>query len=178
MEKEITIQDLENSIRNVPDFPQKGILFKDITTALKNPEIFRFIIDRLYHQYKDRGITKVVGIESRGFIIGSALAYKLGAGFVPIRKPGKLPAETYSREYSLEYGKGTLEIHKDALEEGDVVLLHDDLLATGGSASASIDLINNFRVKSIDVSFIIELLFLDGRSKIGTEYDVQAILSV
>jgi adenine phosphoribosyltransferase len=178
MEKKITIQDLKNSIRDVPDFPQKGILFKDITTALKKPEIFCFIVEELYRKYAGKGITKVVGVESRGFIIGSVLAYELGAGFVPVRKPGKLPAETYSKSYSLEYGEGSLEIHKDALEENDVVLLHDDLLATGGSANASIDLIRKFNVKSISVSFIIELLFLEGRKKIGPEYDVYTLLPV
>jgi adenine phosphoribosyltransferase len=178
MEKKITIHELENSIRNVPDFPQKGILFKDITTALKKPEIFHFIVEELYHKYSERGITKVVGIESRGFIIGSALAYKLGAGFVPIRKPGKLPAETYSKSYSLEYGEGILEIHKDALEEKDIVLLHDDLLATGGSANASVELIRKFNVRSINISFIIELLFLEGRKKIGPEYAIYSLLSV
>jgi adenine phosphoribosyltransferase len=178
MENKITIQDLESSIRNVPDFPQKGILFKDITTALKRPEIFHFIVDELYQKYTGKGVTKVVGIESRGFIIGSVLAYKMGAGFVPVRKPGKLPADTFSKSYSLEYGEGILEIHKDALEENDVVLLHDDLLATGGSANASIELIKNFNVKSVSISFIIELLFLEGRKKIGPEYDVYSLLSV
>jgi adenine phosphoribosyltransferase len=175
---EITIKDLEQSIRNIPDFPQKGILFKDITTALKQPDIFRFIIDQVYDHYKDMGITKVVGIESRGFIVASALAYRLGAGFVPIRKPGKLPAETFSKAYSLEYGEGILEIHKDALDEGDVVLLHDDLLATGGSALAALELISNFKVKSVSVNFIIELLFLEGRQKIGSSYDVGSLLAV
>jgi len=178
MKKEITISELENSIRNVPDFPQKGILFKDITTALKKPEIFRFMIDELYQQCANKGITKVVGIESRGFITGSALAYKLGAGFVPVRKPGKLPAETFSKSYSLEYGEGILEIHKDALEPGDIILLHDDLLATGGSALAALELIQNFNVKSVSVSFIIELLFLEGRKKIGTKYNVFSLLTV
>jgi adenine phosphoribosyltransferase len=178
MKNNISLKDLENSIRNVPDFPKKGILFKDITTALKKPEIFQFIINNLYAQAEKKGITKVVGIESRGFIAGSALAYKLGAGFVPIRKPGKLPAETYSKTYSLEYGEGSLEIHKDALDPNDIVLLHDDLLATGGSASASIELIRKFNVKTIHVSFIIELLFLEGRKKIDDEIDVYSLLSV
>jgi adenine phosphoribosyltransferase len=178
MGTEISLKDLENSIRNVPDFPKKGILFKDITTALKKPEVFQFIINNLYAQAEKMGITKVVGIESRGFIAGSALAYKLGAGFVPIRKPGKLPAETYSKSYSLEYGEGTLEIHKDALEPNDIVLLHDDLLATGGSANASIELIRKFNVKIIHVSFIIELLFLEGRKKIDDKIDVYSLLSV
>jgi adenine phosphoribosyltransferase len=178
MEQKITMQDLEKSIRNVPDFPQKGIMFKDITTALKKPEIFHFIIDELYKHCADKGITKVVGIESRGFIAGSTLAYKLGAGFVPVRKPGKLPAETFSKKYSLEYGEGILEIHKDALEPGDVILLHDDLLATGGSAKASIELIRNFNVKYIYTSFIIELLFLEGRKNIGSDLDIFSLLAI
>lgn len=175
---EITSKDLERAIRNVPDFPKPGIMFKDITTALKNPEIFKYINDRLYDEYKDKGITKVVGIESRGFIAGSVLAHRLGAGFVPIRKPGKLPAETYKTSYTLEYGEGHLEIHKDALEAGDVVLLHDDLLATGGSANASLDLIGKFGVKSVMVSFIIELLFLEGRKKIEHRAHVSSLLSL
>lgn len=173
-----TLQDLEKAIRNVPDFPQPGILFKDITTALKQPDMFKYINDLLYEQYRDKGITKVVGIESRGFIAGSVLAYRLGAGFVPIRKPGKLPAETYSTSYTLEYGEGRLEMHKDALEAGDIVLLHDDLLATGGSAAASLELIHKFEIKSVMVSFIIELLFLEGRKKIEPQAPVHAILSI
>lgn len=178
MIKAVTLQDLKGAIRDVPDFPQPGILFKDITTALKEPELFKYIVDVLYEEYKDKGITKVVGIESRGFIAGSVLAYRLGAGFVPIRKPGKLPAETYSTSYTLEYGEGKLEIHKDALEPGDVVLLHDDLLATGGSANASLDLIDKFGVKSVMVSFIIELLFLEGNKKIAHRAPVTSILSI
>jgi adenine phosphoribosyltransferase len=178
MKTEISIKDLEQAIRNVPDFPKPGILFKDITTALKQPEIYAYIIDSLYEQCKNKGITKVVGIESRGFIAGSVLAYRLGAGFVPVRKPGKLPAEVYSTSYTLEYGQGTLEIHKDALEAGDIVLLHDDLLATGGSAAAALDLIGKFNVKAVSVSFIIELLFLEGRSRIPAGIDIYSILAV
>ncbi len=178
MKKNINLSDLEAAIRNVPDFPKQGILFKDITTALKQAEIYEYIIDTLYEQCKDKGITKVVGIESRGFIAGSVLAYRLGAGFVPVRKPGKLPAEVYSTSYTLEYGQGTLEIHKDALEPGDVVLLHDDLLATGGSATAAMELINKFNVKSVSVSFIIELLFLEGRKRIPAGTDIFSILAV
>jgi len=176
--KPITLQDVENAIRNVPDFPKKGIQFKDITTALKNPEVFRFMADLLYGQYKDRGITKVVGIESRGFILGSILAYRLNAGFVPIRKPGKLPAETFSKSYSLEYGEDRLEIHKDALSENDVVLLHDDLLATGGSAGAAMDLIQLFGVKKLMISFIIELSFLEGIKKFPPETEIYSMIKV
>ncbi len=163
-----TIQDLlEKSIRNVADFPKPGIQFKDITTALKDAEVLRRTSDHLYNQYKDRGITQVVGIESRGFILGSILAYKLGAGFVLLRKPGKLPADTISVEYELEYGTDKIEIHKDSLLPNDIVLLHDDLLATGGSAEAAIKLISQFNVKETHVNFLIELDFLNGRKRIN-----------
>jgi adenine phosphoribosyltransferase len=178
MSETITLHHLEQAIRNVPDFPKPGILFKDITTALKRPDIFAFTMDALYENCRNKGITKVVGIESRGFIGGSALAYKLGAGFVPVRKPGKLPADVYSTSYTLEYGEGRLEMHKDALEEGDVVLLHDDLLATGGSAAAALDLIRKFNVKAVSMSFIIELSFLEGRKQIPQGIDVFALLSL
>jgi adenine phosphoribosyltransferase len=178
MSNNITIKDLASAIRDVPDFPKPGILFKDITTALKRPEIFNFIVEEFYQQYKDKGITKVVGIESRGFIAGSVLAWRLGAGFVPVRKPGKLPAETFSTTYTLEYGEGTLEMHKDALTVNDKVLLHDDLLATGGSANAAIELIRNFNVRSLDVCFIIELLFLEGRKKIDPGTQTYSLLSI
>jgi len=127
---------LEESIRTIPDFPKKGIQFKDITTALKEPLIFKFLVDHIYAYYKAKNITKVVAVESRGFIAGGAIAARLGAGFVPVRKPGKLPAETYSATYTLEYGEDKLEIHKDALSSDDVILLHDDLLATGGTTAA------------------------------------------
>ncbi len=167
---------LEESIRNVPDFPKKGIQFKDITTALKIPAVFKFTIDHIVRYYKAKGITKVVAIESRGFIVGGALAAKLGAGFVPIRKKGKLPAETYSRTYSLEYGEDTLEIHKDALEKDDIILLHDDLLATGGTTLASVDLIKNFQIKEIYINYIVELDFLNGRELIGNEYDIYSLV--
>jgi len=165
---EITIEDFAKSIRNVPDFPKPGILFKDITTALKDADILQFIVNQLYEQYKDKGITKIVGIESRGFIVGSILAYKLGAGFVLMRKPGKLPADTYQEEYSLEYGTDILEIHKDALDKDDTVLLHDDLLATGGSANAALNLIQKTGVSNIYVNFLIELSFLKGIEKLNT----------
>ena len=122
---------LIESIRKIPDFPIEGILFYDVTTLFKDPQTLQELSDELYEMYKDKGITKVVGIESRGFIMGPILATRLGAGFVPIRKPGKLPAETYEESYDKEYGKDIIQIHKDALEENDVVLIHDDLLATG-----------------------------------------------
>lgn len=172
----MNIDQVVASIRDVPDFPKPGILFKDITTAMKDPEVLRFIVDDLYAYYKDKGITKVVGVESRGFVLGSILAYKLGAGFVLLRKPGKLPADTYREEYDLEYGKDALEIHKDAIDQGDVVLLHDDLLATGGSAAAALQLLNHFSVKSTMVSFLIELEFLNGRSKLCDVDDIHAMI--
>ena len=170
------IADLKSAIRDVPDFPKKGIQFKDITTALKVPAIFKFAVDHIHEYYKTKGITKVVSIESRGFIIGGALAAQLGAGFVPVRKKGKLPAETYSRTYALEYGEDTLEVHKDALEKDDIVLLHDDLLATGGTTVATIDLIKNFQIKEIYINYIVELDFLNGRELIGNEYDIYSLV--
>jgi adenine phosphoribosyltransferase len=167
---------LEESIRNVPDFPKKGIQFKDITTALKVPELLKFTVNYITDYYKTKDITKVAAVESRGFIVGGAVANGLGAGFVPIRKKGKLPAETYSVTYALEYGEDTLEVHTDALTSDDIVLLHDDLLATGGTTLASIDLINNFNVKKIYLNFIVELDFLKGRTKIGKGFDIFSLV--
>lgn len=167
---------LKSSIRNIPDFPKKGIQFKDITTALKIPEVFSMIVDDISSHYKDLGITKVVAIESRGFITGGAVACKLGAGFVPIRKLGKLPASTFSKQYDLEYGKDSLEIHQDALASQDIVLLHDDLLATGGTALAAIELLENFNVRQIYVCFIIELDFLQGRQRLSSYSDVYSLI--
>lgn len=172
----MNIEQVIASIRNVPDFPKPGIMFKDITTAMKDADVLHFIVDDLYDYYKDKGITKVVGVESRGFVLGSILAYKLGAGFVLLRKPGKLPADTFRVEYDLEYGQDALEIHKDAIVEDDVVLLHDDLLATGGSASAALQLLDHFNLKSVYVSFLIELEFLNGRSKLNNVDDVHAMI--
>lgn len=172
----MNLEQVVASIRNVPDFPKPGILFKDISTALKDAEILHYIADELYYYYKDRGITKVVGVESRGFVLGSILAYKLGAGFVLLRKPGKLPAETFKVDYALEYGTDSLEIHKDAISEDDVVLLHDDLLATGGSAGAALKLIEKFCPKEILVSFMIELEFLNGRPKLQGAKDIHALI--
>jgi adenine phosphoribosyltransferase len=175
--KTITLNDVIQSIRNVPDFPKPGILFKDITTALKDPAIFNYICDHTYEYYKDKQITKVVGIESRGFILGAVLAARLNAGFVPIRKPGKLPAPVFSKSYSLEYGENILNIHQDALDKDDVILLHDDLLATGGSAKAALELIRLFPIKKIYVNFICELSFLNGKSQIENDIDVFSLLS-
>lgn len=151
-------QDLINrNLREIPDFPKPGINFYDVSTLFKNAECLNVIVDELYSQYKDAGITKVVGIESRGFIIGACLAYKLGAGFVMCRKPGKLPAETIQETYNKEYGTDTIEIHKDAISEDDVVLIHDDVLATGGTAFATANLVRKFNPKKILFNFIIEL---------------------
>lgn len=169
---------LKSTLRTVPDFPKKGILFWDLTTLLKNPEALCMTVDALYEMYRDRGITKVAGLESRGFIIGAALAYRLGAGFVTIRKPGKLPAETYSETYMKEYGPDTLTIHQDALTSEDVVLLHDDLLATGGSAAAALKLIGRFSPKSVYANFIIELDGLDGRKALPENVEVTSLLSL
>ncbi|OJV42230.1 MAG: adenine phosphoribosyltransferase [Bacteroidales bacterium 36-12] len=172
----MNIEQVIASIRNVPDFPKPGIMFKDITTAMKDPEILKFIVDELYEYYKDKGITKVVGVESRGFVLGSILAYKLGAGFVLLRKPGKLPAETFRLSYDLEYGQDALEIHKDAIKDGDIVLLHDDLLATGGSANAAIQLLRNFKMQDLYVSFLIELSFLNGKEKLKGVTDINSFI--
>ncbi|MBN1117071.1 MAG: adenine phosphoribosyltransferase [Bacteroidales bacterium] len=172
----MTIEELKKAIRNVPDYPKKGIQFKDLTTLIKVPEYFQYIIDELAVMYSGREITKVVGIESRGFIFGGALASALGAGFVPIRKAGKLPADCYTVSYILEYGKDSIEIHKDAIEPGETILLHDDLLATGGTSKAAIELLKNFKPEEIYLNYIVELNFLEGRKAIGDEYDISALL--
>jgi adenine phosphoribosyltransferase len=167
--------DLYSHIRSINDFPKKGIVFRDITTLLKNFEAFNYAFERLYEKAKDLKIDKVVGIESRGFILGGALALRLGAGFVPVRKKGKLPAETVSETYYLEYGSDTVEIHKDAIQSGDRVLLHDDLLATGGTALAACKLIEKLGGKIVQASFLIELSFLKGRERLK-DYEVFALL--
>ena len=148
---------LMENLRSIPDFPVKGINFRDVTTLFKSHECLEVMLEELYDIYKDRGITKIVGIESRGFIMASALAVKLGAGIVLCRKPGKLPAETIQESYTKEYGTDTIEIHKDAIDENDVVLLHDDLLATGGTMKAAYNLVKKFNPKKIYVNFIIEI---------------------
>jgi len=168
-------EELKKYIRSVKDFPIKGIMFRDITTLLLNNEASKKTINELYNFAKDKNITKVVGIESRGFLFGMMLAEKLGVGFVPIRKPGKLPAKTESIEYELEYGKDRIEIHKDAINSGDKVLLHDDLLATGGTAVAACKLIEKLGGEVAQVSFIVELSFLKGREKLS-QYDVRSLV--
>ncbi len=167
-------------LRNVPDFPIPGIQFKDVSTLYKNSRCLKIMVNELYDMYKDKGITKVVGIESRGFVVGAALAYKLGAGFVMCRKPGKLPAETRQESYMKEYGKDTIEIHTDAITEKDVVLLHDDLLATGGSMLAAYNLVKRFNPKQTYINFIIELTIegLHGRAMFPEDVDITTLLKI
>lgn len=169
-------EEVKKEIRDVVDFPIKGIVFRDLTTAFKNPECMRFFENEMYELYKDKGITKVVGIESRGFIMAPVLATKIGAGFVPIRKKGKLPAETIDMSYAKEYGEDTIQIHKDALDADDVVLLHDDLLATGGTMKAACDLVKKFGVKKIYVNFLVELDDLYGRDVFESGIEVSSLL--
>ncbi len=165
-------------IRNVEDFPIPGILFRDVTTLFKDPKDLQELSDILYNMYKDKGITKVVGIESRGFIMGPILATRLNAGFVPIRKPGKLPCETLEESYDKEYGKDTIQIHKDALNENDVILVHDDLLATGGTMEAAYKLVNKFNPKDVYINFLIELKDLNGRDIFSKDAKIDAVLSL
>ncbi len=161
-----TALDLAGKIRDVPDFPKKGILFKDITTLLKDARAFKSAVDQIGSRFFGRDVDLVVCMESRGFIIGAPLAYNLGAGFVPVRKPGKLPAACIKEEYALEYGTSALEIHEDAIEPGQRVLVVDDLLATGGTVRATIDLVERLGGKTIGAAFLIELTFLNGRSRL------------
>lgn len=167
---------LVKSIRNVPDFPIPGIQFKDVTTLFKDAECLQILSDMMYELYKDRGITKVVGIESRGLIMGPILATRINAGFVPIRKPGKLPAETIEESYEKEYGVDCIQIHKDAIDENDIVLLHDDLLATGGTMMAAYKLMKHFNPKMIYTNFIIELVDLEGRKVFPKDANIETIL--
>jgi adenine phosphoribosyltransferase len=171
----MTIADLKPYVRDVPDFPKPGILFKDITPLLRVPEALKKSIDWLAEPYRDRNVTNVVAIESRGFIFGACVAQTLNAGFIPIRKPGKLPWSTKRNEYTLEYGSGVLEIHDDALTADDRVIIVDDVLATGGTAAAASCLVREFGATLVGAAFVIELEFLDGRSKLhGT--DVHSLL--
>jgi adenine phosphoribosyltransferase len=160
------MENLKNYIRDIPDFPKKGILFRDITTLIGDREKFKEVIDSLAERYVDKKIDAVLAVESRGFIFGGALAYKLGAGFVPVRKKGKLPHKTYKASYSLEYGEDTLEIHQDAIKPGSRVLLIDDLLATGGTLGAVTDLVKKIKGEIVEIAFIVELEDLKGRSKL------------
>ena len=171
---------LLKNLRCIPDFPIKGINFRDVTTLFSNAECLQIILDELYEMYKDKGITKVVGIESRGFVVGAALAVRLGAGLVLCRKKGKLPAETIEESYSKEYGTGTLEIHKDAISSDDVVLLHDDLLATGGTMLAAYNLCQKFQPRNTYINFIIEITDegLHGRYVFPKEVEVTTLMSL
>lgn len=159
--------DYKSLIREVPDFPKPGILFYDITTLLKDAQAFRQVLDELTSKYRNQGISKIVGIESRGFILGSPLAYHLGTGFVPVRKPGKLPADTFEVKYNLEYGATSLAIHRDAVQIGERVLIVDDLLATGGTAAATVHLIRQLGGEIVSLAFLVELQFLKGREKLN-----------
>ncbi|MEW6535440.1 MAG: adenine phosphoribosyltransferase [Candidatus Auribacterota bacterium] len=167
---------LSDYIRDIPDFPKKGIIFKDITPLLKSHQAFSTVMNTLYELYKNKKIDYVAGIESRGFIIGSALANKLGAGFVPIRKKGKLPYKTISLTYDLEYGSDTIEIHEDAFAPGDRVLLVDDLIATGGTLKAAAELIGKLDANLIDIAVVVELCFLKGRETLGS-YPLYSLLT-
>lgn len=158
--------DLKKYIRNIPDFPTKGIMFKDITTLLKEPEPFKYVIDTIVDKYKNEYVDKLVTVEARGYIFGGVIAYNLNCGFVPVRKPGKLPAETISKEYTLEYGTNKVEIHKDAITEGEKVLVFDDLLATGGTVLATCQLVEQLGGKIIACAFITKLSYLHGDKKL------------
>ena len=171
-------QFLLNNLRCIPDWPIKGVNFRDVTTLFKSAECIRIITDELYDLYKDKGITKIVGIESRGFVMSSAAAIRLGAGIVLCRKPGKLPCETIQMSYAKEYGIDTIEIHKDSITEDDVILLHDDLLATGGTMKAACDLVRKFHPKKVYCNFIIELQseFPNARDIFDDDIDVTSLL--
>ena len=168
--------DLTKHIRDIPDFPAEGILFRDITPLLNNPEAFSETIDELYNAVSGMQIDRIAGIESRGFIFGTPLALRLGVGFVPIRKPGKLPAETVSEEYDLEYGTNTIEMHTDAIQPGERVLIVDDLLATGGTAEAACTLIERVGGTVAGLVFVIELAFLNGRTKLDGREVVSLVI--
>lgn len=168
---------LEN-LRCIPDFPKKGINFRDVTTLYKNPECMKIMVDEMYELYKEKGITKIVGIESRGFVMAAALATKLGAGVVLARKPGKLPATVIKESFSKEYGVDTVEMHIDSIDENDVVLIHDDLLATGGTAKATLKLVNHFHPKKVYMNFIIEITDegLHGRDCLEKHVEVTTLM--
>ncbi|MEA3328909.1 MAG: adenine phosphoribosyltransferase [Candidatus Omnitrophota bacterium] len=169
------MEDLKTLIRSIPDFPQKGILFRDITTLIKDKEHFKIAIDELGARYIDKKIDSLAAIEARGFIIAGALAHKLGCAIIPVRKKGKLPAETYQVTYDLEYGTDTLEVHRDAIKPKDRVLIVDDLLATGGTARAVIDLVNKLQGEIVELTFLIELTDLKGREKLK-DYPVFSLI--
>lgn len=168
---------VKSKIRDIVDFPQKGVVFKDLTTVFKDPRSLHLIGWDLAKLYKGKGVTKVVGIESRGFVAGSILAYKLDAGFVPARKPGKLPADIISISYEKEYGVDTIEIHRDAITEDDVVVIHDDVLATGGTMAAAYELIKGMNPKKIYINFIIEISALGGRANLPKDAEITSLIT-
>lgn len=172
----MTDKQLTESIRVVPDFPVKGIQFFDVTTLFKDPKAYKEVLDRICDIYKDKGITKVAGIESRGFIAGAAVAARLGAGFVPVRKPGKLPATALRESYQKEYGTDSIEIHADAITSDDVVLIHDDILATGGTASAAVRLIRHFAPKAVYANFIIDITDVPRTAPFPEDVEVSSVL--
>jgi adenine phosphoribosyltransferase len=172
----MTTTALKKAVRNIPDFPIPGIQFKDVTTLFKDAGNLKELAEKLKEKYRDKGITKVVGIESRGFIMGPIMALELNAGFIPIRKPGKLPAETIEESYAKEYGVDSIQIHKDALSPEDTVLIHDDLLATGGTMLAAYKLVKKMGVKKVYINFIIELEELNGRNVFPEDVDVDALI--
>ena len=169
---------LVDNIRKVPDYPVKGLMFFDVTTLFKNHRCLMEIVDSICEMYRDKGITKVAGVESRGFVVGAAVAAKLGAGFVPVRKPGKLPAEIVSESYSKEYGTDVIEMHTDAIEPGDVVLVHDDILATGGTASAAVRLVKKFNPKAVYANFIIDIVDIPRSRPIPSDVEVSSLLQL
>lgn len=171
---------LLKNLRCIPDFPKKGINFRDVTTLYMNPECMKIMVDEMYELYKDKGITKIVGIESRGFVMAAALATKLGAGVVLARKPGKLPATVIKESFSKEYGVDTVEMHIDSIDENDVVLIHDDLLATGGTAKATLKLVNHFHPKKVYMNFIIEITDegLHGRDCLEKDVEVTTLMVI
>ena len=172
----MTVEQVKQAIRNIPDFPQKGIQFKDLSTVFIRPECLSWLKEQMISKYKGLGVTKVIGIESRGFIMAPMVAEAIGAGFVPIRKPGKLPAEVVEARYEKEYGTDVIQIHKDALCPDDIVVLHDDLLATGGTMQAAISLVKQFGVKKIFADFIVELDALKGREIFDKDVTVESLI--
>ena len=173
----MNIELIKANIRTIPNFPIEGVMFRDVTTMFKNPDCLHELAEGMTDLYRGKGITKVLGIESRGFIMGPVVANNLGAGFVTIRKPGKLPADVYTQEYQKEYGTDRIEIHKDALSPDDVVLIHDDLLATGGTMKAAYDLVKKIGVKKVYINFIIELCGeFDGRAAFPDDVEVTSLI--
>lgn len=167
---------VKSKIRDILDFPKPGIIFKDLTTMFKDPRAMHIVGWDLAQLYRTKGVTKVVGIESRGFIGGAIMAYEIGAGFVPARKPGKLPADTVRAEFEKEYGTDIIEIHRDAITEDDVVVIHDDLLATGGTMTACYELVKSMNPKKVYINFIVELSYLDGRKNLPADAEVTSLI--